>query len=220
MISSSPLESDSCGEGMWIMPRRFEPLADDRQSIRLSGYDYARAGTYFVTICVAGRKQILGQIRNGAAVLSEAGHLVLDAWEQLPLHYPHVRLDEFVVMPNHVHGIVMLDGGGGTGTGRSGASGDRREAGQAGAGRTIPTSRDTPPAHGTPTPARHHPLPEIVRAFKSFSARAINIRRGTPGTPVWQRNYYECILRDARALSRVRRYIRENPAKWGGDRFH
>lgn len=177
------------------MSHRFEPLADDRRSIRLRGFDYALDGAYFVTVCVAGRKRILGRIRNGTAILSEAGHLVVTAWERLPLHYPHVRLDAFVVMPNHVHGIVVLDGV--VGTGRA----------------AIPTSG------GVPDP-RRHALPEIVRAFKAFSARAINLRRGTPGTPVWQRNYYERILRDERALAAVRRYIRENPAKWGDDRFH
>lgn len=174
---------------------RFEPLADGRRSIRLRGFDYALDGAYFVTVCVAGRKRILGRIRNGTAILSEAGHLVVTAWERLPLHYPHVRLDAFVVMPNHVHGIVVLDGV--VGTGRA----------------PIPTSG------GVPDP-RRHALPEIVRAFKAFSARAINLRRGTPGTPVWQRNYYERILRDERALAAVQRYIRENPAKWGDDRFH
>ena len=236
------------------MSHRFEPLADDRRSIRLRGFDYALDGAYFVTVCVAGRKRILGRIRNGTAILSEAGHLVVTAWERLPLHYPHVRLDAFVVMPNHVHGIVVLDGVVGTGrsgasggrretgevgAGRSGASGSRREAGQVGAGRSgasdgrpetgqvgaglraAPTvaRAPIPTSGGVPDP-RRHALPEIVRAFKAFSARAINLRRGTPGTPVWQRNYYERILRDERALAAVRRYIRENPAKWGDDRFH
>ena len=236
------------------MSHRFEPLADDRRSIRLRGFDYALDGAYFVTVCVAGRKRILGRIRNGTAILSEAGHLVVTAWERLPLHYPRVRLDAFVVMPNHVHGIVVLDGVVGTGrsgasggrretgevgAGRSGASGSRREAGQVGAGRSgasdgrpetgqvgaglrpAPTvaRAPIPTSGGVPDP-RRHALPEIVRAFKAFSARAINLRRGTPGTPVWQRNYYERILRDERALAAVRRYIRENPAKWGDDRFH
>ncbi len=260
------------------MSRRFEPLADDRQSIRLPGYDYTRAGAYFVTVCVAARKRILGSIRCGVMRVSEAGRAAEAAWYGLPAHYPHVRLDAFVVMPNHVHGIVMLDAGmdrdvgtvgagrfgasgdgrgegqagagrfgasgdgrgaGQVGAGRFGASGDGRGAGQVGAGRfgasgdgrgagqvgaglrpapagaraTIPTSG------GAPSPPRRHALPEIVRAFKSFSARAINIHRGTPGALVWQRNYYERIVRDVRHLKQVRRYILENPAAWGDDHF-
>lgn len=79
---------------------------------------------------------------------------------------------------------------------------------------TIPTSRDDPMHQ------RRHALPEIVRAFKSFSARAINIHHGTPGARVWQRNYYERIIRNQAHLQCTRRYTRENPAKWGDDRFH
>lgn len=119
-----------------IVSRRFEPLADKRRSIRLDGYDYARAGAYFVTVCVAGRKRILGRIRNGASVLSDAGRVVLHMWERLPAHYPNVRLDEFVIMPNHMHGIVVLMAGDGRDACGSGAPGDGRGAEQAGASRS------------------------------------------------------------------------------------
>lgn len=203
------------------MTRRFEPLADGRRSIRLSGFDYARNGAYFVTVVVAGRKRILGSVRGGVMVPGGAGRAAQEAWERLPAHYPHVRLDEFVVMPDHVHGIIMLTGDipdvGTAGAGRSGAPGDGPGAEQVGAGlrpaptvarATIPTPRDVP------IPPPRHALPEIVRAFKSFSARAINAHRGTPGTRVWQRNYYERVIRDQRHLDAVRRYIRRNPAAW------
>jgi len=224
------------------LSQRFEPLADHRQSIRLPGYDYGQAGAYFITVCVAGRRRILGSVRGGIMRLSDAGRAVQGAWERLPSHYPHVRLDAFVIMPNHVHGIVMLASGDEPRTGRGRDVGMDRDVGEVGAGlrpaptvarATIPTTRDVPPGHGVPIARatipptrdvpmyhRRHALPEIIRAFKSFSARAINLGRGTPGARLWQRNYYESIVRDERHLEAVRRYIRENPAVWGEDRFH
>ena len=208
------------------MPRRFEPLVDGRESIRLDGFDYTRAGAYFVTCCIERRKRILGTVRCGVMHLSDAGHAVADAWQRLPAHYPHVQLDAFVVMPDHVHGIIVLvpDDGWDMVAGRSGASDDGHGTGQVGAGLrpapAVPTLRPSPDAPGPPTRPRRHALPEIVRAFKSFSARAINQHQGTPGARVWQRNYFERIIWSQHQLEATRRYIRNNPAKWGDDRFH
>ncbi len=123
--------------------------------------------------------------------LNEWGRIVRETWVALPSHYPHIALDAFVIMPDHVHGIIII---GGTGT-----------VGSVGA--------DLRPAP-TEVPATRHGLPEIVRAFKSFSARRINEVRITPGVSVWQRKYYEHVVRDEADLARIRAYIQDNPAGW------
>jgi REP element-mobilizing transposase RayT len=103
-------------------------------------------------------------------------------------HYPNVALDEFCVMPNHVHGVIWI-----AGVGRAGFK-------------------------PVPTPERCHGLPEIVRAFKMLSARRINEVRGTQGAAVWQRNYYERVIRDDRELNAIREYIQTNPLRWHLDK--
>ena len=165
-----------------------------RRSLRLPGYDYSRPGAYFITAVTRHREPLFGEVVNGVMRLNAFGEIVWACWHDLPNHYPHVQLDAFVVMPNHIHGIIVLvdddaDGRGGSETGGGGS--------------------ETRP---------HHGLPEIVRALKSFSARRINALRGTPGQPVWQRSYYEHIIRDEGALRRIRRYILTNPLRWENDR--
>ncbi len=156
------------------------------RSIRLKGYDYFQAGAYFVTICTKDRVCLFGDVVDGAMILDTPGQIVLKAWGELPRHYPHVRLDAFVVMPNHVHGIIMLY--------------DSVEAGL------------------KPAATTRHPLPEVVRALKTFSSRRINAWRHKPGIPFWQRNYYEHVIRSERDLQRIREYVVTNPLKWALDR--
>jgi len=176
-----------------------------RASIRLRGYDYAAPGAYFVTIVTHGRSTWFGEVADGAVGLNPIGQITQEVWEGLPNHYEHVQVDAFVVMPNHVHGIIVLTADVGAGL---------KPAPTTGLGRTPP---GLGPARTGDTPRRHG-LPEIVRAFKTFSARHINALRHTPGQPVWQRNYYEHIIRDEDALNRIRQYIAENPLRWAHDR--
>jgi putative transposase len=158
-----------------------------RRSIRLKGYDYSQDGGYFVTVCAYGRECLFGQIENGQMQLNEYGEIVTDIWRNIPEHYQFVQLDEFVVMPNHIHGIIIIS--------------------KVGAGfKPAPTSE-----------VKYHGLSEIVRAIKTFSARKINILRNTIGLPVWQRNYYEHIIRDEDNLNRIREYIVTNPVRWHED---
>lgn len=158
-----------------------------RRSIRLRGHDYAKVGAYFVTICTQGRSCPLGRIVDGALVLNEPGRLVQTLWEALPTYHPTVETDTFVVMPNHVHGIVWLEP-------------DRTEADRVGARFIAPPS-----------------LGGIVRAFKARCARAIGRAWGRTRLAIWQRNYHERIVRDEAELDRIRRYIVENPFNWGTD---
>jgi REP element-mobilizing transposase RayT len=145
---------------------------------------------------------------DGEMGLNEAGRVVQHVWDGLPTHYPGVELDAFVVMPNHVHGIVVLGLGG---TIHDGAL-------RAGL-KPAPTGPDGASLDdGGAAVRRRHALPEIVRAFKTFTARRINEIRGTPGVVVWQRNYYEHIVRNEESLTRGRQYIADNPARWATDR--
>lgn len=127
--------------------------------------------------------------------LNEIGRLAQTVWEELPRHYPHVKIDVWTIMPNHLHGIVML-------------APAFVEPAFVGAGFKPALTSKNAPRHG---------LSEIVRAFKTFSARRINVFRGTIGKPFWQRNYFEHVVRNDADLNRIREYIFENPASWHED---
>ena len=179
-----------------------------RRSMRLRGYDYSTPGFYFVTICTRNRLCVLGDVANGRMRLSEAGRLAQAEWEGLPLHYPHVQLGVWTIMPNHLHGIVALAEGNVGPDGMDAGGGDGRSDADVGAG-LKPAPTDVGVMRQT--------LPEIVRAFKTFSAKCINAFLDTAGAPFWQRNYYGHVIRDQAALDRVRQYIMDNPARWDED---
>ena len=173
----------------------YNPAMHHRRSIRLAGYDYSQAGAYFVTICAQNREHLFGEIVNGIMQLNEYGQLVEFTWHDLVNHNGNIELREFVIMPNHVHGIIVI---------------------AAPAAPPAPVRAGSEPA---PTPAPP-PLSEIVRQFKTFSARRINEKRGMRGVPVWQRNYWEHIIRDQRAYDNIARYIRNNPLQWQTDKLN
>ncbi len=193
---------DTVGAGFKPAPT---PEPRRRRSIRLRGYDYAHAGAYFVTICTRNRTCLFGDLVDGAMRLNEAGIIVQATWGGLPDHYGNVRLDAFVVMPNHVHAVIVLTGG----------VQPHLTAGAA----PGPAATETVdgPAPVDAIPPRQHGLPEVVRGFKTFSARSINVSRDLHGHPVWQRNYYEHIIRDEDDLNRIRQYIIDNPMQWAFD---
>jgi putative transposase len=197
----------------------YDPNKHHRRSIRLKGHDYSLTGTYFITICTHQREQIFGVIENGVMQLNEFGHIVAKHWQWLSIQYPYVTLGEWVVMPNHMHGILVV-----TDTGRGGS-------------RTAPTiNPNTPRASidpGTPrsidhaTPSiplgdepKRKPLGRLIGAFKTVSTKEINQIRNTPAVPIWQRNYYEHIIRDKKPLDNIRRYIQTNPQSWDADQLH
>lgn len=174
---------------------KFNPGIHRRRSVRLKGWDYASRGAYFVTVCAHGRECAFGEVRSGRVALNEAGRVVESAWNDLPRHYPRAGLDAFVVMPNHVHGILVIGKGSYVGADFKSAPTDMK-------------------------PMRRHPLSEIVRAFKAFSTRRINLLRQTPGHPLWQRNYYEHIIRGEDELNPAREYVLHNPLEWAEDENH
>lgn len=181
----------------------------DRRSIRLKAYDYARPGGYSVTVCTADRRALFGRIDNDEMTENRNAQVVRRCWEDLPVYYPHVSVDELVVMPNHLHGIIVLDAGTNGPANNVGLGTDVVWAGL----KPAPTGGDA----STDRVAVRHGLPEIVRALKTYSARRINASRGTPGAAVWQRGYHEHVIRNERALRNIREYIRSNPRNWRQD---
>ena len=145
-----------------------------------------------MTICTHDRQCLFGEVADGGMRLNAYGQIVTECWDDLVNHYPHVELDAFVVMPNHVHGIIVLI----------------QDDQIVGAG-----FKPAPTPHTT----RRHALPEIIRGFKTFSSRRINHIRNTPDVPVWQRSYYEHVIRNEEDLGRIRQYIVDNPACWPED---
>lgn len=170
----------------------YNPDIHHRRSIRLKEYDYTQNGAYFVTIVTYQREPMFGEIVNGVMNLNPLGEIARREWFKTAELRPYVELyeDEFVVMPNHAHGILWMNDDVGA---------ERRSA-----------PRDMP--HVTAGS-----LGAIVRAYKSAVTYAINAARQTRGMVVWQRNYYEHIIRKDAELNRIRKYIVNNPLKWADD---
>ena len=176
-----------------------EPDIRRRRSVRLRDYDYASAGAYFVTICTHGRACLFGDVLDGEMCLNGYGRIVLEEWLRTEVIRQEVALDVFQVMPNHVHGIVLFQP---EGPAISYAAESGNVVG----------------AHGR-APLRRAPrsLGSLIAGFKSSATRRINETRGAPGAPVWQRNYYEHVIRSEDELDRVRAYTQGNPGKWSED---
>ena len=161
----------------------------------MNGYDYSSDGAYFVTICTREREALLGEVIDGVMHLNDAGRLVDGIQHGLSHHFSNVELDEWMVMPNHVHGIIRIVG--------EGFSRPEQDANEG--ARTAPLRRRT--------------LGQVVAYFKHQSTKAINVCWGdpNPAVPIWQRNYYERIIRNDDELNRIRQYIRDNPSNWHHD---
>ena len=169
-----------------------------RQSIRLRNYDYSQAGLYFITMCVHQRLSLFGEVVAGKMILNEAGRVVQDVWHDLPSHYTNVELDSFVVMPNHIHGIVRFNG-------------------------IVGAIHESPlqsPLQQSPISRRNMGLSKLVGRLKMVSAKRINQLRNTQGVPVWQRNYHEHIIRHENAYMKIADYIHTNPLRWQEDRYY
>ena len=189
-----------------------------RRSIRLKGYDYTRAGAYYVTVCTQERAHLFGDVADGIMVPNAMGTVVQRCWDAIPEHMPMVVCDAFVVMPNHVHGIIVIT--------------DVAAAGSVGAGNSRPV-RIPGPANDPVGPSSDvsrrpsvaimvkNSLGHIMQTFKAaVSRQAVRDGLMPRGTPIWQRGYYESIIRDGAAHDRIARYIADNPKNWNNDRFH
>ena len=266
-----------------------------RRAMRLRSYDYSQPGAYFVSICAQHRKCLFGTIIDGQMRLNEIGEIVVECWSRIPQHFPSVELGEYVIMPNHIHGIIASNIVGArsprpieaehstpptvgarsprpieaehstppTVGARSprpieaehstpptvGARSPRPIEAEhstpptvgARSPRPIEAEHSTPPTVGArsprpieaghstpPTVGARSPRPldnspslgKIVAYFKYQSTKHINQHHNTPGTRIWQRNYYDHVIRDDTDLQRIRQYIQDNPMKWALDQLH
>jgi len=196
---------------------KYDPKKHHRRSIRLKGYDYTQPGAYFVTICTYQRIHVFGEVVDGKMVLNETGKIARDEWFKTEEIRPYVRLykDEFVVMPNHAHGIIRIVDQ--VGTPRGGVQNGEEDtpAGQRTGQRTGQRPVPTWESFGKPVPGS---IPTIVRAYKSAVTYAVNTAQNMRGAVLWQKNYYEHIIRNDRELQNIGWYIVNNHLNWQMDR--
>ncbi len=210
----------------------YNPEKQHRHSIRLRGYDYTREGAYYFTICCHQRRCLLGEIKDGIMHLNLVGATVKAVWESLPRHFPLIELDAFVVMPNHVHGIIVITDNSGNcnpNHNNNRTFDCRGEAFVLGCNNTSPellyTNASPFPGCNNTSPNLADQLPRgtqsgsigaILQNFKSVATRRVNRITRNSGT-LWQRNYHEEIIRNEKAYENIRRYIVENPLSWDED---
>jgi len=167
---------------------RYDSYIHHRQSLRLREYDYSQPGYYFVTICVYEHAELFGKINNNEMILNEYGAIASIYWQEIPKHYPNVELDKWVIMPNHVHGIIII-------------SDDTRDVGTEQC--SVPTTKRVS-------------LSQIVKSFKNVTTKQIRSEFSNVNF-AWQRSFYDHVIRDEIALYKIREYIINNPAMWGSD---
>jgi len=169
----------------------YDPTRHHRRSVRLPAYDYAQAGAYFVTMVTHRRQCLFGEIADGRVTLNPCGQVVEDEWLRSTQIRPGIRLDTFIIMPNHIHGIVVM-----------------------GEQTTVVGAHSCAPLPYRPPRS----LGSFIAGFKSAATKRINEIGGAPGHLVWQRNYFERVIRNEEELNRVRQYINDNPERWEEDR--
>ncbi len=169
-------------------------MQPQRRSIRLTDYDYTLAGAYFVTVCGYARQSMFGAITDGVVCLNACGRVIREEWERTAIVRPNIDLDAFVIMPNHIHGTIV-----------------------------ITHSVEINPARATRWVAPTLPansLGAIIGQFKSPVTKRIQRLPDAPTHPIWQRNYYEHIIRNAQSLDQIRAYIENNPSNWTNDALY
>jgi len=175
----------------------------ERRSVRLPLYDYSADGMYFVTVCTCRHVCLFGDVERGIMVLNDIGQIVASTWREIVDHFPGVTLDEWIVMPNHVHGIVVLRGVRPPVPEVAVAAWRARHLDGEGVQRRTPPRG---PAQGS--------LGAIIGSFKSAATKRVNALRRTPEAPVSQRGYHERVIDRASMLTDIRRYIATNPRRW------
>ena len=180
----------------------FDPKIHHRKSIRLKNYDYSQAGLYFITLCTQNRLHLFGEIVDDAMVLNDAGQMVWDEWYKAEKIRDEIKMHEFVVMPNHIHGIVEITVGAN--------------------GRSPIQSPAQSPLQSSPIKKSMQPrsIGSLVGGFKSSFTTKMNHMDGTPKRQLWQRNYWEHIIRNDNEYQRITQYIMDNPKKWALDKLN
>lgn len=176
----------------------YNPLIHNRQSLRKKGFDYAQNGLYFITICTKNKICIFGEIKEKNIIHSEGGNVANLCWKEIPIHFPNVELHEFIIMPNHVHGIIEIS-----------------------SNPTMGAKNFSPPLMDQYIPAEFKSpsktIGSIVRGFKIGVTKWF--RKNTDVYDVWQRNYHDIIIKDENAYLNISNYIKNNPSKWKNDEF-
>ncbi len=175
----------------------YDPERYHRRSIRLKDYDYSQPGAYFVTLCTQNGTTVFGDILNGEMRLNDRGEIVQELWNMLPERFPTLELDCYVIMPNHMHGILVQ--------------------GEQAKSRPIHTSEVDGSKHALVQPS-YTELGQIIRTFKAIATRLI--RACDSSEFAWHRNYYEHVIRNGSDLNRIRQYIVDNPARWTEDELY
>jgi putative transposase len=179
--------------GYSLILMSFDPDRHRRRSMRLAGHDYSSPGFYFVTVCSHDRGHLFGAVQDGSVLLSRPGEIVAQAWLFSARLRPEFRFDEWVIMPNHFHGIVQIV--------------------------DAPLSgRQIPEVDGIPR-MRSRSISSLMTGFKASTTKQINQQRNLPGCPVWQGRFYDRIIWDEPMLKNVRQYIRDNPKNWEQDQL-
>lgn len=174
----------------------YNPQIHHRRSIRLTKYDYSQPGAYFITICTYKKQPWFGEIRHTQMHLNQLGKIVAQEWLRTPKIRPEIILDEWIIMPNHLHGIIIIT--------------DAVLAHQQ-------ASHEPSQSESSQFCRKSYSIPSIIAGFKSATTRQVNERRGTPRSPLWQRNYYESVVLNFDKLDGVRNYIKNNPFNWYQD---
>ncbi len=187
----------------------------DRNITRLREYDYSQAGYYYVTMCTKGSVCLFGDIKNGKMKLNEYGKIVQDTWLDLPNHNCNVELDYYQIMPDHLHCIIIINDNI-TSSNQHHNVGDGSKPSQS-ISKSSRNDNTVVRAGCEPAPTSYG-LSEIVRQLKTFSAKRINNIRETTGRPIWQRSFYDRIIRNDKELYEIRNYIKSNPLKYEIDR--
>ena len=165
-----------------------------RNNNRIPQHDYSKPGHYFVTICTQNRREMFGAIINNQMILNNTGCMVNSWWRKMFVKYKNISMNAYIVMPNHIHGIIHIVGAG------------------------SPRPCDDIACDGIGRGNRAPTIGHMVAYFKYQSTKQINKSRNTPGKQIWQRNYYDHIIRNDRSLYRTRQYIKTNPFTWEYDR--
>lgn len=202
------------------MVQKYDPEIHHRRSIRLAEYDYTQDGWYYVTICCQNHRCLFGEILQEKMILNSAGTMIEKWWRKLPEKYPGIRLDEYVIMPNHLHGIIVIVGAAPRGRPKP----DTQSSNESGRSLGIAPTEHLICKSGRP----HRVAPtlgNIIGWFKTMSTNEYIRHVKQDGWPafekrVWQRNYYEHIIRKEKELHSIQNYIAENPMRWEEDENH
>lgn len=176
---------------------KYNPEIHHRRSIRLYGYDYSQPGAYFITLCTHNRECLFGNIMDGKMVLNDVGKIAHQCWLEIPIHYPNVQLDEFIIMPNHIHGILIINDD---------------------VVQNIVGVQNIEPLQNKFQKIIPRSIGSIIRGYKIGVTKWF--RQNTDIYMIWQRNYYEHIIRNEIELNKIRKYILNNPINWELDEHY